>query len=390
MSALNKHELQIVQAFSSVSVPEKLMRDSNIEELIKAMLTEQEAVQNDARRLERLRQERKDGNWFGNVWNDRDEKVQDANIDLNRSIGRLTQKSSQLLVVNTAISKVLTDQQRMLLWQQDLLKQQADELEEQNKKILDQQHQLSEQQIGLNAANKGLMEAKGITQEHAQKLVGCVVRVTEAEKKIDSANAALRAAVEQRVGESISQCIAQVDGSVAELHRTHDAFGKQIADLFAGQLADTEVKLAQFAKQADSIKASVEQQLQAHLDATTSQLNGMDASIAQLHQRHDVVGEQMTEVSEQLEATQAKLVQFSSHADSFTAGIEQQLQAHIEATAAELNGKVQALNEIESGLASLASAQERATKRHRLTLGLVAGISVLSLGWQIAYRFASL
>lgn len=109
MTVLNKQELEIIQVFSSVSVPEKIIRDSNIKELIQGMTAEQEAVHADARRLERLRQEKKEGNFIGNWWHDRDDKVQDAQIDLNKTIGRLTQKSSQLLIVNTAISKVLND-----------------------------------------------------------------------------------------------------------------------------------------------------------------------------------------------------------------------------------------------------------------------------------------
>ena len=172
MTALNNQELQIVQVFSSVDIPEKIIRDSNIKDLIRDMTAEQDSVQSDARRLEQLRQEKKEGNFIANWWNDRDDKVQDAQIDLNKSIGRLTQKSSQLLIVNTAISKVLHDQQRILLEQQNILKRQTYTLEEQNRKILEQQKLLEKQQQDINKANQGLMEAKGITQEQAQQLVG--------------------------------------------------------------------------------------------------------------------------------------------------------------------------------------------------------------------------
>ena len=176
MTALNNQELQIVQVFSSVDIPEKIIRDSNIKDLIRDMTAEQDSVQSDARRLEQLRQEKKEGNFIANWWNDRDDKVQDAQIDLNKSIGRLTQKSSQLLIVNTAISKVLHDQQRILL--------ETYTLEEQNRKILEQQKLLEKQQQDINKANQGLMEAKGITQEQAQQLVGCVKLVKEAENRI--------------------------------------------------------------------------------------------------------------------------------------------------------------------------------------------------------------
>ena len=58
MTALNKQGLEIVQAFSSVNVPERIIRDSNIKDLIHSMTAEQETLQTDAKRLERLRQEK--------------------------------------------------------------------------------------------------------------------------------------------------------------------------------------------------------------------------------------------------------------------------------------------------------------------------------------------
>ena len=198
VSSLNNQELQVVQAFSSVNLPEEIFKSSNMKDLIDGMISDQGAVENNARKLERLRQEKKDGNFFSNMLNNRNDHIQDAQIDLGRSIGSLTQKSSQLLIINTAISKVLNHQQQILLQQQNLLEQQTHELKNQNLKILDQQNALSQQQKEINAANQGLLEAKGLTNEQAQKLVGCVVRVTEAEKRLDLSNQELRNTFEQR------------------------------------------------------------------------------------------------------------------------------------------------------------------------------------------------
>ena len=118
MTVLNTQELSIIQAFASSNVPEGVMRESKIRELIRDMTVAQSSVQSDSDRLEALRKEKKEGNIFSNWLYDRDDKVQDAQLDLNKSIGRLTQTSSQLLIVNTAISKVLNDQQHILLEQQ--------------------------------------------------------------------------------------------------------------------------------------------------------------------------------------------------------------------------------------------------------------------------------
>lgn len=246
MNARNTQELQIVEAFSAISVPEKIMQESNIKELVQAIVGEQEAVRGNAASLERLRREKSDGNFFGNWWNDRDDKVQEAQLTLSSSIGRLTQTSSRLLVVNTAISKVLSDQQNILLQQQKVLEQQARELKAQNDKILDQQQQLAEQQVKINAANQGLMEAKGVTQEQAEKLVGCVVRVSEAERKIDLANELLRTTMQAELREALAQCAARVDDGFAQLDQARLESERGLEDLLARRMRESQEALAGF------------------------------------------------------------------------------------------------------------------------------------------------
>lgn len=445
MTALNKQELQIIQAFSSVDVPERIIRDSNIKELLHGMTAEQDAVQSDARRLERLRQEKKDGNFIGNWWNDRDDKVQDAQIDLNKSIGRLTQKSSQLLIVNTAISKVLNDQQRILLEQQNILKRQTDTLEEQNRKILEQQKLLEKQQQDINKANQGLMEAKGITQEQAHKLVGCVVRVTEAEKKIDVANEALRVALEQHMHDSVAQCIASLNSGFSEQAQRHDAFEHQLKSAFTAQSRHTQTELERFSAESTQLKSALEQQL--------------ETTIADLGRRREVFEQQLTSAfSTQSQHAQAELMRFASETAEFKTNIGQQLQANIqtvlEKTAAQdaaaqqlreaisaqlkkfqqdmvsaveqkvlalretvrgveqkqetaqqeqfqalqaqreslerslqhleadLSGKAEALKAAEEQLAALQVEQQKGANNNRLAIAAVACLALASLGWQ--------
>src|SRR5690606_2976265 len=165
----------------------------------------------------------KDGNVFGNWWHDREDAVQDGQLELSKAIGELTQKSSQLLIVNTAISKVLSDQQGILLQQQQMLKSQAEALQAQNDKIYEQQKALEQQQKEINAANKGLMEAKGLTQEQAQKLVGCVVRVTDAEAKMEASNRALRQSVERQLQDAGEQYLEQLQAGFS-------AFRQEVAE----------------------------------------------------------------------------------------------------------------------------------------------------------------
>lgn len=218
MDNVQNQERQIVYALSNITVSKKILDLPDI----KALKEELEDAQTNENRLDRLRQEKKEGNFLSNWLNDRDEKIEEAQLDLSRSVSRLTQKSSQLLIFNTAISKVLAEQQGFLEAQQGMLMAQAERIEDQNARIFEQQELLSKQQTEINEANRGLMEAKGITQEQAQKLVGCVNRVTESEDKIAAANRALREEIEQRLVVGVEDC-------VTHLNKSLDAYGQQLS-----------------------------------------------------------------------------------------------------------------------------------------------------------------
>jgi cyanate lyase len=349
MTALNKQELQIIQVFSSVDVPERIIRDSNIKELIHGMTAEQDAVQSDARRLESLRGEKKDGNFIGNWWNDRDDKVQDAQIDLNKSIGRLTQKSSQLLIVNTAISKVLNDQQRILLEQQHILKRQTDTLEEQNRKILEQQKLLEKQQQDINKANQGLMEAKGVTQEQAQQLVGCVKLVQEAESRISSAHQDFRSGVEQYLHDSVERCLSRLNSGFAEQEQRYDGFEQQLTTSFSTQSQNAKAELARIASDTADFKTDIRLQQQAHIQTVLEKVAAQDATALQLHEAVNSIEQKQKTV---------------------------------------LNEQKQGLKAVEFQLAAMQAEQQKGSKRNRLAMCVVATLALLSLGWQVAQHFA--
>lgn len=400
MTALNKQELEIIHAFSSVEVPEKIIRDSNIRELILGMRTEQEAVQTDAQRLERLRQEKKEGNFFGNWLNDRDDKVQDAQIDLNKTIGRLTQKSSQLLIVNTAISKVLNDQQRILLEQQNILKQQTDTLEEQNRKILEQQNLLEKQQQDINKANQGLMEAKGITQEQAQQLVGCVKLVKEAESRISEANQTLRSGIEQNLHDSVERYLGRLNSGFAEQEQRYDAFEQQVIGGFSTQSQQAQEALERIAADSAQLNANLQEQLA--------------STVATLGQQREAFEQQLTTAFSTLsQRAQAELVRFASDTTEFKVDIGQQLQAHVQTVLEKISAQdatiqqlhktiksveqkqdavqheqIQALKALEGQFATLQTEQQKGAKSNRLAVAVVATLALVSLGWQVVQHFA--
>ena len=400
MNALNKQELQIIEVLSSVNIPEKIIRDSNIKELINGMLSAQDAVATNAEQLAQLRREKKEGNFLGNWWDDRGEKIQDAQLDLNQTIGRLTAKSSQLLIVNTAISKVLTDQQRILLEQQNILKQQTNTLEQQNRKILEQQNLLEKQQQDINKANQGLLEAKGITQEQAQQLVGCVKLVKEAESRISVESQALKSDVKKSLLDSVEQCLGRLNSGFAEQQQRAGAFEQQVIDGFSTQALRAQETLEQITAENTQRKAAIQEQL-----ATT---------VTALEQHREVLEQQLTTAfSNQSQHTQAELAHFASDTADFKVDIGQQLQLHIQSVLekvsvqdvtakllheavkgveqkqeASLNEQTKMLKATETQLTALQAEQQRGARSNHLAVAVTATLALVSLGWQVAQHFA--
>lgn len=344
MNALNKQEIEVIQAFSSVNLPDSFFSNSNIKELISGMTEEQETVQNSASRLDRLRQEQRDGNFITNWWNDRDDLLQDAQIDLNKSIGRLTQKSSQLLIVNTAISKLLNQQQQILLNQQNILEDQTRSLAEQNEQILTQQQQLEVQQREINKANQGLMDAKGITQEQAKQLVGCVKRVEEAENKIGAANATLLAELEQRVALSAADFAQQLQNGLAEQGRLYTVMEQTMTHNQAVQQASTEAMQQSLTK----TQQQFHQQLLTELDVYRSGLLDSMTSVTN----------QCNALKDELNLAVAQLTERHTYADTVIEALQKQFR--------------------------------QSRSRHTFALATTACVVALSVAWQIAQHFSLL
>lgn len=79
------------------------------------------------------------------------------------------------------------------------------------------------------------MDAKGVTQEQAKQLIGCVKRVTEAENKIGDANATLLTELEQRIAKSASDFAQQLQGGLAEQGRQYNILEQMMVDNHAVQ-----------------------------------------------------------------------------------------------------------------------------------------------------------
>jgi len=331
-------ELQIIKAFSAVTLPENTLNERQIKELVSTMIKEQDSVRSDAERLDKLRQEQRDGSTYNNWKENRSEKIQEAQIDLNKSIGRLTRQTSQLLLVNTAISKVLSDQQAILLSQQDMLSLQANQLQQHDEEFARQQILFSKDQKTITEANENLLLAAGKSQEQATALMRCMARVMESEKKIAAANRELRASLEQRFRQSVEGCLTRMDKGLAEHAEQRVADENRLQDSMRVQSGN----------------------LRADLETSNKKL------------RQEIL-------------TQIETMHGEFHATLTTQG--QAFEAQFEKSALTLSSKVDELTSTVSRLASLQDQQQHNADTNRKALTAIGVVALLSAGWQIVQHF---
>jgi len=310
MSSLTGKEVQIVTALSTADLPEALIGNSCVKELVGAVVGAQQQAKSAGDKLQAARSEKDTQNGFSRWWNNTEDKIKDAQLDLTTTISNLNRHSSQLLIFNTAISKVLCDQQDILLRQQKILEEQAAQLKQQNLEILEQQKALETQQGEISKANQGLMEAKGVTAEQARNLIGCVQRVEAAEERISEVNRQLLAAIEEHLnqvredlGASQASAVAALESRGNELMRLIEGQGQKLASQLALQ-QDLQGRLARF-----------EEALPQQIESTVSQL------VAPVLHRVDVLEQRNGELSLQQSKLAKWLVAGSSLAGVALAGL---------------------------------------------------------------------
>lgn len=237
MSSLKGKEIQIVTALSQADLSESVIGGSCVKQLITAVVDAQNQAKSANDALQKARSEKSSQNILSNWWNNTEDKIKDAQLTLSTEIANLNRHSSQLLIFNTAVSKVLCDQQDILLSQQQRLEAQAAQLREQNVQILGQQEQLASQQQEIRAANQGLLEAKGLTAAQARDLIGCVQRVEAAEKRIGQVNQELLTEIGRQlevarkdVADSLAAAVSKLEARDKQLLRiAHDQKQKLVS-----------------------------------------------------------------------------------------------------------------------------------------------------------------
>jgi hypothetical protein len=315
---------------------------------------------------------------LGNARIEQDEKLQDAQVDLSRSIGSLTQKTAQFLIFTAAMSKVLSDQQTTL-------KLQADEIRIQNGKISAQQDTIEVQQQKINAANQGLMVARGINQSQAAQLVNCVERVEQAQASIELAHVGLHEAVEKSLQVALTQSQEQLDSSLAENNTRLGVVDARLSSAASEQAVQFRAALNEIAYDLSDVKVSLGQQLQllrGNMQAHAGKIALQDSALQQLQEDHAVqlkilqqdmasalelrdqkFSEALAQVEQKRETTQQELAQklTESLTESLTQSITQTLtQAFTEAMALEhglVDQRIQSLTAVVANKADSMGSQ---------------------------------
>lgn len=281
MSSLKGKEIQIVTALSQADLPESVIGSSCVKQLITAVVGAQNQAKSANDALQKARSEKDSQNVLSNWWNNSEDKIKDAQLTLTTEISNLNRHSSQLLIFNTAVSKVLCDQQDILLTQQQRLEAQATQLRAQNTQILKQQEQLAAQQEEIRAANQGLLEAKGLTATQARDLIGCVRRVEATEARIAQVNQEVLA----EIGQQLEQVHKDVADSLSTAVSTLEARDKQLLRI----AQDQQQKLTSHSEAIDrklnsfnqALPGQLETSISTHLEPSLEILRAMERRIKQ-------------------------------------------------------------------------------------------------------------
>lgn len=289
MDKRKKQELIIVNAISQMVIPSDAFENSEFKEIISNFKEAQNKVDSDLCDIERTRNEVKDGSVIGNWWNNRKDKLQDAQLDLNKSVGLLTKQSSDLILFNTAISKVLVSQQNLLHEQQEMLRAQASKLDAQNKNIEEHQIKLSSQQEEIIKTNNGLLEAKGITREQAEKLVGCVRRVEATEQKLEISNQKLEHSFTAR----IVACEGHAESIKAEVDEALYSYSQETAVRLEAYSTECHSALEGLRGQLSKVELKIHTESEVRKLAVTSVVQESNQRIDELQNKQDANNEKL-------------------------------------------------------------------------------------------------
>lgn len=162
MSSITDEELRIIEALSSVNIPDEVFRNSNISYLVDDMIKDQTAVDLNSKKLAQLFLSNQEEGVVSQGVEANISPLQEKSTHLKELIENLEKKSSQLLIINITLSKVINDQQ---------------------KNLLSQKNQLIEQQQQVDTFGQRLVETETIVKKQTKELADFSLQLLKNEKK---------------------------------------------------------------------------------------------------------------------------------------------------------------------------------------------------------------
>ncbi len=284
MSQSKSQELIIVKAISEMVIPDDIFENSQFKEVITNYKDSQDKVNSNLEKQRTTRKAVEDGSFFGNLIKGRNSALKDAQLDLNYSLGELTKQSSELILFNTAISKVLVSQQNILHSQQDVLQKQASEIEIQNTKINDSQIKIGEAQKRIEEAHAGLLKALKISDHQAIKLIDCADRLELAEQKMELSNRDLERSVEAR----IFACDRRSESIKSEVDEALCSYRKEAAVRFEAFSAEHNSAIEGLTGQFSNFELKIHTESEIRKQAVTSVVEEFNQRIDELQNEQEV------------------------------------------------------------------------------------------------------
>lgn len=226
-------EMQIVEAFSNVTVPEDILRNSNVPQMVEDMRSTKKRLETSEERLSQLRREKNDGNFISNIWNDRSDQIDDAKDNVNNEFRKLGVLSSNLLILNTAMAKIMNGQQKALQGQQIALDHQASDIKKQNSNIKEHQELHANTLREFSKVVDSLKETKSLTQAQAIDLIKCAQKLAESEKAMIKSHELLIDKVEERLRLMSGDWTEIIANRLAQFDQVHMAIEMRVAERLA-------------------------------------------------------------------------------------------------------------------------------------------------------------
>jgi len=329
-------ELQIVEAFSRVSVPESVLKSSNVSQLVAEMNLAKTTLDSAEAKLSALRQKKKESNFLSNMWNDQDDKIEDAQFELNDNVRSLSSLSSKLLILNTAMAKIMHGQQGVLQDQQLALTDQARGIEQQNVQIKAQQESLERNQREFNKAVEALAKATQLTHTQAGELMRCLEKVAVSEQRMVASYEQLAATVDERLQVITGDWSKVLANKLVDLTDAQVALDQRVDERLATSAASAVEQLAaseqrMLASHAH-LSGAIEERLQSIVHAWSEAVTKQEV---QFKEEHRILNQRVDErfatseasAAEQLAASERRLL--ASH-EGLSSAVDKRLQSTVQ------------------------------------------------------------